>query len=142
MVPEVERVRAMLPFDRERVLANVRNADTEDLFERVTAYRAGMEPEAIEIIEAELLERGVTAEEIAAHEERWQQEGIVLEDGVVAKCSFCRRPAVGRSWGWHRLWGVLPLFPRQMHYCTDHVSEGGGREVSAGREDGAADADR
>jgi hypothetical protein len=132
----------MLAFNRECVLANVRNADTEDLLERVTAYRAGMEPEAIEMIEAELLERGVAAVEIAALEERWRLEGVLLEDGAVAKCSFCPRPAVKQGWGWHRLWGMLPLFPRQMHYCTDHVSDGGGREVSAGREKCEADGDR
>ena len=62
-----------LAFDRDSVLANVRQADTEDLLNRITAYRDGMEPEAVAMIEEELRERGVTAAEIAAHHERVRQ---------------------------------------------------------------------
>ena len=43
----------MLPFNPERVWQNAREASTEDLLDRVTVYRAGMEPEALEIIEEE-----------------------------------------------------------------------------------------
>ena len=35
----------------------------------------------------------------------------MLPDGTAVRCSFCHRPAVAEGWGWHRLWGVLPLFP-------------------------------
>jgi hypothetical protein len=113
----------MVAFDRERVLLNVRKSTTEDLLDRVTAYRAGMEPEAIDLIEAELLQRGVGAEQIKSHTRRCQQETLQLADGTAVKCSFCRRPAVVRLWGWHRLWGLLPIFPRQMRYCAKHRHE-------------------
>jgi hypothetical protein len=111
---------AMLPFHRQRVLLNVRQATTEDLLDRVTAYRAGMEPEALEVIEAELRARGVTAEQIEAHADRRRQEAVFLSQGVAVKCSFCERPAVATSWGWHRLWRLVPLFPRPFRYCTEH----------------------
>ena len=40
MVPE-------LGLDLERVQANVRKADMEDLLDRATVYRNGMEPDAL-----------------------------------------------------------------------------------------------
>lgn len=115
----------MLRFDRERVLVNVRQATTEDLLDRVTAYRAGMEPAALEIIEAELRGRGVGRAEIEAHDARRRQEGIFAPDGVAARCSFCHRPAVAQGWGWHRLWRLLPLFPRPLRWCSEHRPESG-----------------
>jgi hypothetical protein len=111
----------MLAFDRERVLTNVRKATTEDLLDRVTAYRAGMEPEAVELIEEELRSRGVSADEVEALAERCRRRGVLLPDGTVARCSFCLRPAVSEGRGWHRVWGVLPLFPRRLRYCTEHL---------------------
>src|SRR5262245_10163628 len=107
-------------FDPQRVLLNARQAGTEDLLDRVTAYREGMEPEALEIIEAELRRRGVGPEQIEAHARRYREEGVALPGGAAAKCSLCRRPAVARGWGWHRLWGRLPLFPRPFRYCEAH----------------------
>ena len=109
-----------LAFDSQAVLANVRQATTEDLLDRVTAYRAGMEPEALAIIEAELRERGVPPEEIQARALRAQEEVITRKDGIAATCSFCRAPAVKRCWGWHRLWSWLPVFPRTFYYCREH----------------------
>jgi hypothetical protein len=109
----------MLPFNPDRVLLNARSATTEDLLDRVTVYRAGMEPQALDIIEAELRRRGVGAEQIATHAEQ-RQDSIFLEDGTAAKCSFCHRPAVAQGWAWHRLWGKFPLFPRYVRFCEDH----------------------
>src|SRR5579884_673719 len=60
----------MLEFDRERVRANVQEATTEDLLDRATLYADGMESEALDLIEAELRRRGVTAEVQRAHAER------------------------------------------------------------------------
>ena len=57
----------MLDFNPTKVLANARAATTEDLLDRMTAYRSGMEPEAVELFEMELRRRGVTPEQIAAH---------------------------------------------------------------------------
>jgi hypothetical protein len=110
----------MLPFDRERVLVNVRKATTEDLLDRVTAYRAGMEPEAVTIIEAELRERGVSREEITAFADVCRRDALKLPDGTAVKCSHCHRPAVVESWGWHWLWGLVPIFPRHFRYCPEH----------------------
>jgi hypothetical protein len=107
-------------FDLERVRKNVGEATTEDLLDRVTAYRAGMEPDALEVIEEELRRRGVTAEEVAAHGRRRRAETNLLPDGTAARCSFCHRPALAEGWGWHRLWGLVPIFPRLYRYCAEH----------------------
>jgi len=107
-------------FDLERVKANVRQATTEDLLDRLTVYRAGMEESALEIIEEELRSRNVSAEEIEAHAERRSRESSFLPDGTAIRCSFCHRPAVAEGWGWHRLWGRVPVFPRYFYYCSEH----------------------
>ena len=86
-----------LAFDRDSVLANVRQADTEDLLNRITAYRDGMEPEAVAMIEEELRERGVTAAEIAAHHEHVRQEVVFLPDGM--PCAITSMPSAIVSLG-------------------------------------------
>jgi hypothetical protein len=112
----------MLEFNRKRVEANVRQATTEDLLDRATVYAAGMEPEALDLIEAELRRRGVTRANQEAHGERQRRQSHVPPEGApAARCSFCDRPAVERGWGWHRLWGVLPVFPRRFRYCARHA---------------------
>jgi hypothetical protein len=107
-------------FDLERVRRNVQQAATEDLLDRITVYRAGMEPEALELIETELDRRGISAEEIAAHEEQRWLAASFLPDGTAAPCSFCHRPAVAEGWSWHTLWGLVPVFPRFYRYCAEH----------------------
>ena len=107
-------------FDIERVKQNAHEASTEDLLDRVTVYRAGMEPQALDVIEAELRERGVTPEQIGQHERERREETQLLPDGTVRKCSFCQRPAVAEGWGWHRMWRVLPVFPWFYYYCSVH----------------------
>jgi hypothetical protein len=107
-------------FDLERVRSDVRSARTEDLLDRVTVYRAGMEAEAIEVIEQELYNRGLTAAEIARHAEERQDELLANQAGCAGQCSFCRQPAVAEGWGWHRLWKKIPVFPRRFYYCRDH----------------------
>ena len=57
----------MLGLDLKRVAAFVRGADTEELLDRVTVYRNGMEPAALDLMEAELDRRGVTRSDIADH---------------------------------------------------------------------------
>lgn len=110
----------MWDFDPERVRENVRQASTEDLLDRLTAYRAGMEPEALRIIEEELRTRGVTPEQVDAHSRQRDHETIPGSHGVARKCSFCQRPAVEWGWGWQRLWRAVPLFPRVFYYCEEH----------------------
>jgi len=104
----------------EKLLANVASASTGDLLDRVTAYRAGMESVALEMIEKELHRRGVTARQIAEHRESCEQACIYLRDGVAAMCSFCRKPAIREGWGWHRIMGVVPIMPRWLRWCADH----------------------
>ncbi len=107
-------------FDRERVKANVQKADTEDLLDRATVYREQMEPEALFVIEDELRARGVTPAAIDEHARKREEAGLWAPDGRAVRCSFCDRPAVARRWGWHRLWGLLPLFPRLYRACATH----------------------
>jgi hypothetical protein len=109
-----------MQFDPQRVLINVRQATTEDLLDRATVYRAGMEPDALAMIDAELRSRGVTEEQIKQHAERRGERSILLPDGTAPRCSFCSRPAVVQAWGWHRLLGLLPIFPREYYYCERH----------------------
>ncbi len=119
-----------MDLDLDRVRENVRSATTEDLLDRLTYYAAGMEPEALDLIERELRRRGVTTGQITDHARRFEREAVLLRDGTAAACSFCRRPAVGRRWGWHRVRGrgvlaglaaLLPLFrPRRCYYCAEH----------------------
>ncbi len=112
----------MLPFDPAAVERNAREATTEDLLDRMTAYRAGMEPEAIPLIEAELERRGIDRSAIDRHAAE-NCEGVVLRpEGFAYRCSYCRRPAVARRWGWHRLWGLVPVLPCVLNYCTAHAT--------------------
>ena len=37
---------------------------------------------------------------------------------------FFERPAVRRGWGWHRLWGLVPVFPLRRALCEGHCPEG------------------
>lgn len=110
----------MLDFDPTRTLTNVRAATTEDLLDRVTAYRAGLEPEAIELIEGELRRRDVDADEIAARQEECTRACLFGPDGSALACDFCHRPAVAGGRRWFRLWGVLPLFPLPARFCREH----------------------
>lgn len=119
-----------MQFDLDRVRSNVRDASTEDLLDRVTVYRAGMERAALEVIEDELRSRQITTEAIEAHAARRQQEIALLPNGTAACCSFCHRPAVAEGWGWHRLWGLLPVFPRYLHYCDQHLVDSRDQSVN------------
>ena len=47
--------------------------------------KAGMTPEALEMIEAELRDRGVGPEQLAEHAERCRQEVLFLPDGTAAR---------------------------------------------------------
>jgi hypothetical protein len=113
-----------MEFNLDRVRDNVRQATTEDLLDRVTVYRTGLEPEALPLVLEELRSRGVTAEAVVAHEES-RRALIVAGDAVAQKCSLCRRPAVTRKWGWHRLFGKLPVFPRPLYLCEIHQTKSG-----------------
>src|SRR5438270_480265 len=97
-----------MQFDPDKVRQNAAKATVEDLLDRVTVYRAGMEPEAVAIIEAELLKRGIGPREMDAHAEA-RKSALLDGSGLALKCAYCQKPAVGYGWGMLKLLGVLPL---------------------------------
>jgi hypothetical protein len=117
-MPEEEQFMT-LKLDLERVKANVGAATTEDLLDRATVFRDGTEPEALELIDAELFRRGITAAQINAHAEN---KGNTLRsaDGAPLRCWKCQRPAIAEGRQWVKLWGILPLFPRTVGCCAEH----------------------
>src|SRR6478736_9911781 len=117
-----------MDFDLKRVAEFIRKADTEELLDRVTVYREGMEPAALDLMEGELDQRGVTREEIAEHDARQRENAIMLPDGTAMRCSFCNRPAVVQARRWHRLFGRIPIFPRIFACCTVHSAPGEGEQ--------------
>jgi hypothetical protein len=114
-------LRWRMHFDLKKVAEFIRRADTEELLDRVTVYREGMEPAALDLMEGELDRRGVTREDIADHDADRRATAIMLPDGTALRCSFCDRPAVVRGRGWHKLFGRVPVFPRLFAYCATHA---------------------
>jgi len=108
-----------MDFDLNRVRMNVRESTTEDLLDRATVYRAGVEQEALAVILEELRSRGLSADAVIQHEKA--QAGVLLDErGTAIVCVRCSKPAVVQQWVWHRLFGKLPLFPRYAFLCQDH----------------------
>ena len=114
-----------MELDLQAVRANARRAATEDLLDRATIYRDAMEPAALALIEAELLDRGLGPGDLLNHAHDRDQENLLVRHGAAVRCSYCDRPAVAESLAWHRLWGKLPLFPRRFYYCANHRPDGG-----------------
>ena len=107
-------------LDLRRVAEFIRRADTEELLDRVTVYRAGMEPAALDLMEGELDRRGVTRADIAEHDQTRRATAIMLPDGTALRCSLCDRPAVVRGRGWAKLFWCVPIYPRILAYCAAH----------------------
>jgi hypothetical protein len=105
----------------DKVRANVRQADTTDLLDRATVWRDGIQPEALDVIEAELRRRGVRAEELEDHARRRAGNMILRPDGLPAVCYYCDKPAVTRRWVWGRMWRIGPPFPRRACVCEEHA---------------------
>jgi hypothetical protein len=108
-------------------MERVAKATTEDLLERVTVYRDGMEAAALDVIETELRRRGVNYAEQSAF--GTAQEKVVLRapDGSPVRCRQCPRAAVGRRWGWRKWLGVVPLYCKLFPYCERHLPDGRGK---------------
>jgi hypothetical protein len=121
-----------MEFNLKRVAEYVRRAETDELLDRVTVYREGMEPAALDLMEGELDRRGVTREQIAAHDARARASAIILPDGTAMRCSFCNRPAAARAVRFHRLFGLLPVFPMRFAYCEFHAERAGVRIQDSG----------
>ncbi len=98
----------------------IRRATTVELLDRVTIYRDGMEPAALDLMEGELDRRGVTHEEIAEHDAKQRAVAILRPDGTARRCEKCDRPAVHQHRGWHKLYGWVPVFNRTFYLCEDH----------------------
>jgi len=109
-----------MQFDLKRVAEFIRKAETEELLDRVTVYREGMEPAALDLMEGELDRRGVSRAEIADHDAKRRATAIMLPDGTAARCSCCSRPAVRHERRWYRVFGLLPVFPKVFAYCELH----------------------
>lgn len=109
-----------MKFDLKRVAEFIRKADSEELLDRVTIYRNGMEPAALDLMEMELDRRGFSRSEIAEHDRMRWESAIMLPDGTALRCNFCDRPATLKRWGWARLFRRIPIFPRVFAYCDTH----------------------
>lgn len=110
----------MLEFNRGRIAELAQQATDEMLMDRVTVYRAGMEPAAVDVFERELRRRGVTQLQIETHAAVRRQSAIMLPDGTARQCSFCERPAIAERRGWFRFFRVIPVFPRHLAVCAEH----------------------
>jgi hypothetical protein len=111
----------MVHFDARRVDENCKDASTDDLLLRATAFRTNMEPQALTIILKHLWQRGITAE-IIAHltVETTPEDYLRDKHGTILRCSHCEQPAIRQVWGWHRFWGFLPILPRKFRFCREH----------------------
>lgn len=118
-----------MDFDLNRVRLNVRESSTEDLLDRATVYRAGVEQEALAVILEELRSRGFSPAAVVQHEQE-ARAGVLFDDsGTAMVCVRCTKPAVAQEWTWHRLFGKLPLFPRYAYLCEDHRKRDEGEEL-------------
>jgi hypothetical protein len=110
----------MIELDLNKVRANVAKATTPDLLERATVYRDGMEPAALDIIETELRNRGVSYREQSEFGTAQDKAVLRHRDGSPLRCHLCSHAAVTQEWNWHRLFGIVPLFPRRLGLCERH----------------------
>ena len=109
-----------MQMNRERVRSNIHAATTADLLDCATVFRDGMEADALDLIERELRERGVSRDAVAEHERKRRETVLFDAHGLALKCHRCSRPAVVQTRAWHRLWGLIPLFRRQFAWCEEH----------------------
>ncbi len=109
-----------MPLELRPVAEYIRRATTEELLDRVTVYRDDMEPAAVDLMENELWRRGLTRERVTDHATDRRATAVVGADGRVVRCAFCDRPAVTKAWGWRKLFGRIPIFPRVFPRCGSH----------------------
>jgi hypothetical protein len=102
------------------IAKSIRESSTEELLDRVTVYREGMEPAALDLIEGELSRRGFNSTAISDHEAERKAQGLLLIGGVAWPCSRCNRPAVRRAWTWLRLARWIPVLPWRLRFCQEH----------------------
>jgi hypothetical protein len=109
-----------MELDLDRVRSNAKEAETEDLLDRVTVFRGGMDEEALPVLEAELRSRDIGEDQVQAHFESLELVVMWERPGLAYRCAFCERPATQQEWRWHRLLGLIPIFPRLVFCCPAH----------------------
>ena len=111
-------------FDIRRVAEFVHSAESEELLDRVTVFRDGMEPAALDLMEGELDRRGVTRAEIAEFETTRRATALTNADGTVVRCTLCYRPATTRVRGWIKIFAKrIPVIPWRLPYCDFHAGK-------------------
>ncbi len=120
IVPDKLLGSIIMHLDLEKVRIYAKKADNRSLLDRVTVFRQGMEPAAIEIIKKELLERGISPADISQHESAYKDLVIRGPEGLPRLCKKCALPAICREWGWLKVFGFIPLLPWQHLYCEEH----------------------
>lgn len=111
---------ANMKLDLEALATWIRRAETDELLDRATVFRPEMEPEAVQLILAELARRGLSHEKIDGHAAMRKERAVARADGSVARCRFCGRPAAAVVWKWWRLFRIVPLFPLKTPVCERH----------------------
>ena len=114
-----------VPIRPERQLARLRAMSTPELLDRVTVLQPQMEPDALELMHAELAGRGIGPDEIGAHLRDMRMQVVYTEKGQVATCSVCGRAAVNSKEDLHKMWGLVPLFKRTYYTCAEHTCSDG-----------------
>lgn len=109
-----------MKLDLRRVATFIRSASTETLLDRVTIFRCGMEPAAVDLMIHELSRRGIDEATIASYHQEKKHIVLFHDDGEAVRCSFCDRPAILRQKRWHRLWKRIPIFPKMFAVCDLH----------------------
>ena len=110
-----------MKLEIEAVAAWIRRAETDELLDRATVFRTEMEPEAVELILAELARRGLSKAEIDGQAADRLARAFTDAAGTVARCRFCGRPAVAVVWKWWRLFRIVPIVPLKMPACERHA---------------------
>jgi len=109
-----------IPIRPEKQLARLRAMSTLELLDRVTVLQSQMDPDAVELMHAELAGRGIGPDEIGAHLRDMRMVVIRNETGEIGTCSLCGRAAVSSREEWHRWLGLVPLLKRRRYYCPEH----------------------
>jgi hypothetical protein len=120
---------AIMEISPAKLLAHVGQMEQAELLDRVTVFRDALEPDAVEVMEAELARRGIGPEEIHQHYRQIKHRVLRDAHGIPAQCSWCERAAVEMREDFHKLWRLIPVAKRIWYYCERHFAE---KEPKAG----------
>jgi DNA-binding IclR family transcriptional regulator len=108
-------------WNRDAVLAWTKRAADEELLDRATALRDELEPAAVDLLLAELADRGFSATDVANHGAARAAVWVRRPDGSVPRCWRCSAPATDRVRQWWKLFGLLPVVPVRRPVCPRHA---------------------